>query len=172
MCVLLINDTHGKVQKNKVECFWLRLHCVTSTSSLKSVTKSVTTDSPLHSLRSVLCLLFPGQPQVHELRGRDCFASWEMHSQLPHSQLPGRSRQVQRWAEQPCFFLSTLSIVDKFSNVFIPFYRLSLPQLLRLLLGALGIPVLLVSWWAPPAPGPVCGGLRGGSLPPGQHLPQ
>lgn len=51
-------------------------------------------------------------------------------------------------------------------------FLLSLPQLLRLLLGTLGIPVLPVSWWAPPASGPVCGGLWGGSLRSGQHLPQ
>lgn len=79
--------------------------------------KSITSITSLHSLRSVLCLLFPWQPQVHELRGRDRLASWEMHSQLPHSQLPGCPWQVQRWAEQPfmalCsfFFPSSTSLL-------------------------------------------------------------
>lgn len=88
---------------------------------------SVTAVAPLHSLRSVLCLLFPGQPQVHELRGRDRLASWEMHSQLPDSQLPGCPWQVQRWAEQ--FFYRTLLLISpSFTRLFIYLFIPSSPQ--------------------------------------------
>ncbi len=56
---------------------------------------------------------------------------------------------------------------------FSPFpFLLSLLQLLRFLLGSLGIPVYLVSRWAPSPPRPVRGSLRRGSLLPGRHLSQ
>lgn len=48
----------------------------------------------------------------------------------------------------------------------------SLPQLLCLLLGSLGIPVHLVSRRTTSPPGPVCGGLWGGAVCSGLHLPQ
>lgn len=45
-------------------------------------------------------------------------------------------------------------------------------QLLRLLLGSFHVPVHVLSKWTSPSPGPVCGGLWGGTVQPGQHLPK
>lgn len=101
-----------------------------------------------------------------------CISQCPTHNYLDaHGRCRGRQRH--RWH----FFGLVFGTEKKVFPIFCFFFFCtlwppSLPQLLRLLLGAVGIPVHLVSRRAPPPPGPVCGGLRGGSLRSGQHLPQ
>jgi len=95
-----------------------------------------------------------------------------MGSAFPSAQL-SITRTAATDAEVGTFFCEALAIFKthrRFESP--PPLLLRLPRLLRLLLGLLSVAVLLLSRWASPPPGPVCGGLRGEALPPGRLLPQ